>query len=82
MEEDSKLHPVNEEQAAIWKDFYVTFNSPHGKRVLKVLERECKQFSFASGDMWETFRRTIYRDVVEYIKDKVDAGAQLMLEGE
>ena len=80
--EENKLQPANEELAAIWKDFYVTFSSPHGQRVLKVLERECKQFSFASGDIWETFRRTIYRDVIEYIKDKVDAGAQITLEGE
>lgn len=80
--EENKLQPANEELAAIWKDFYITFSSPHGQRVLKVLERECKQFSFASGDIWETFRRTIYRDVIEYIKDKVDAGAQITLEGE
>ena len=74
--EPSRPRAVNREQAEKYKDFHTTFSTPHGKRVLEDLKAECGKLAYAPGDIWETFRRTINRDFVAYIEDKIAAGEQ------
>lgn len=60
--------PVNKEQAERIKDYKATFETPHGMRVLQDLKSEYCRESYRKGDIWETFRRTICRDLVSEIE--------------
>jgi hypothetical protein len=68
-----KVLQVNKEQASRIKDYKAIFGTPEGKRVLEDLKGAYCGLCFASGDIWETFRRTICRDLVTEIEDMVNA---------
>lgn len=74
MAEQPKLRVANKAQAEKYKDYETTFTSPHGGRVLADLKNECRLIAYTPGDIWETFRRTIMRDFLAYIEDKIKAG--------
>lgn len=72
--EEKRILAVNKEQAERIKDYFATFSTTEGKRVLKDLKAECGPMCYFPGDIWETFRRTINRDFITYIEDKILAG--------
>jgi len=60
---------VNKEQAERIKDYYATFSTAEGKRVLEDLKKEyLRRDSYVKGDIWETFRRTVCRDLIAGIE--------------
>lgn len=78
-----KLRVASKEQAQKYWDYSATFSSEHGKRVLEDLKAECGKLAYCQGDIWETFRRTINRDFISYIEDKIAAGiCQIEIEEE
>ena len=76
MAEQPRLRVASEEQAQRYKDYLATFTSVHGARVLEDLKSECGVLAYTPGDIWETFRRTINRDFIAYIEDKILAGSR------
>ena len=80
---ENRLRVANKEVEQKYKDYAATFGTAHGERVLKDLKAECGKLAYAPGDIWETFRRTINRDFVAYIEDKIEAGnSQIEVEEE
>lgn len=71
-----KLRVANREQADKYKDYASCFGADAGKRVLADLKAECGKIAYCPGDIWETFRRTVMRDFIAYIEDKIEAGEQ------
>jgi hypothetical protein len=67
---------ANPEIAQKYKDYAATFGPVWGKRVLDDLKAECGRIAYVPGDIWETFRRTVMRDFIAYIEDKIEAGGQ------
>ena len=53
------------------QDYWVTFTSNSGKRVLEDLEAEYGAESYVRGDLYETLHRTSCRDFLERIKRMV-----------
>lgn len=73
---DSNLRVANKELADKYRDYAGTFGTAQGQRVLQDLKAECGRIAYTPGDIWETFRRTVMRDFIAYIEDKIQAGQQ------
>ena len=49
-------------------DYAATFSTPEGQRVLEDLEAEYGGKSYTRGDIYETLRRAVERDMLDDIK--------------
>ena len=49
-------------------DYAATFSTPEGKRVLEDLEAEYGGECYVRGDIYDTLRRTVNRDMLDRIK--------------
>jgi hypothetical protein len=59
---------VNKAQLERIHDYAATFSTPHGERVLEDLEAEYGGQCYVRGDIHETLRRTVNRDMLDRIK--------------
>lgn len=59
---------VNKAQLERIHDYAATFSTPHGERVLEDLEAEYGRECYVRGDIHETLRRTVNRDLLDRIK--------------
>ena len=59
---------VNKAQLERIHDYAATFSTPHGQRVLEDLEAEYGGECYVRGDIHETLRRTVNRDMLDRIK--------------
>jgi len=59
---------VNKAQLERIHDYAATFSTPHGQRVLEDLEAEYGGQCYTKGDINETLRRTVNRDMLDRIK--------------
>lgn len=76
---------VNQAQLERIHDYAATFSTPHGERVLEDLEAEYGGECYVKGDIYETLRRTVNRDMLDRIKYMVslpEMGLEIELEQE
>ena len=59
---------VNQAQLERIHDYAATFSTPEGKRVLEDLEVEYGMECYVRGDIHETLKRTVNRDMLDRIK--------------
>jgi len=59
---------VNKAQLERIHDYAATFSSPEGQRVLEDLEAEYGGECYVRGDIYDTLRRTVNRDMLDRIK--------------
>ena len=73
-----KKQPLKVTQAQLERihDYAATFSTPEGHRVLEDLEAEYGGECYAKGDIYETLRRTVNRDMLNRIKYMVNLPEQ------
>ena len=59
---------VNKAQLERIHDYAATFSTPEGQRVLEDLEAEYGGECYVRGDIYDTLRRTVNRDMLDRIK--------------
>ena len=73
---------LNREQQERITMYATAFGTGAGKEVLEDLKEEFGG-QCATNDIWETFRRTVQRDLVEWMEWMVEAaGETIIVEGE